>query len=208
LRRHYREVSKLNFEKGLLRKWTVDSIFAAARVHIAFINSAPSGTRGYVGSVEKSLRYLISWISAYYPAGKIKDHSVRDALNGLTVLGIEAFELGLVEAAKQCTDTLAALAKSAIESGERYSLGDAHVRIEIMARAADAIGQTTLAQEFRSHLTLPAALPVQDRQSYFDAKQNRMDHFERELREAGRRTSYMFDDPVERLYAFLSERSN
>jgi hypothetical protein len=205
VRHHYRELSKLDFGNGLLRKWIVDSIFASARVHLAVVKAAPEGARGYTKSVERSMRNLLSWVSAFYPPGSAARHHFRDALNGLAAFGIRSLDEGLLEVAEQCVRTLSTMSTSAINSGEPYSVGDTHVGIEIIARAADAVGEDELAKKFRNELALPPTLPTNERQTYLEAKENRMGHFERALRDAGRRT-YMRDDPVEELHSLLAER--
>ena len=64
---HYRELSKTDFENTLLRKWVVDSLMAAARVHWALLTQPPVGTEDHIDDVDESLRWLVSWVPSFFP---------------------------------------------------------------------------------------------------------------------------------------------
>jgi hypothetical protein len=67
VRGFYRELSKTDFENTLLQKWVIDSLMAAARVHWAIVVSPLAGTEAHIDDVDESLRWLVSWVSAYFP---------------------------------------------------------------------------------------------------------------------------------------------
>src|SRR5258707_14218324 len=62
VRHHYRELSNTDFENTLARKWVVDSLMAAARVHWALLMQPPAGTEDHIDDVDQSLRWLVSWV--------------------------------------------------------------------------------------------------------------------------------------------------
>jgi hypothetical protein len=67
VRHHYRELSKTDFENTLLRKWVVDSLMGAARVHWALLMQPPAGTEDHIDDVDQSLRWLVSWVPSFFP---------------------------------------------------------------------------------------------------------------------------------------------
>jgi hypothetical protein len=68
VRHHYAELSRTDFENTLARKWVVDSMIAAARVHWALLLRPPVGTEDHIDDIDQSLRSLISWIPGFFPA--------------------------------------------------------------------------------------------------------------------------------------------
>src|SRR5262249_51514854 len=133
VRNHYRELSKTDFQDALLRKWVVDSLMAAARVHWALLMQPPAGTEGHIDEVDQSLRWLVSWVPAFFPerTQPYKFH-ITEAADSLASLGINLLELDRSETAQSCASAIAGLAtNSAALRPEPYALADLHERLEI-----------------------------------------------------------------------------
>src|SRR6266516_1954610 len=143
VRYHYAKLSENDFGKTLLRKWVVDSLVAVARVHCALLIQPQAGTEAHLDDVDQSLRRLISWVPQYFPErGSPNEFHRIEAANSLTCLGISLLEHDRIETAESCASAVARLAaNSAAVQPEPYVLADVHERLEILARAAAALGK-------------------------------------------------------------------
>ena len=151
IRHYYRQLSEIDFENTLLRKWVVELLMAVARVHWALVVRPPEGTEGHIYDVDESLRWLISWIPAFFPErDQPYAFEATDAANSLACLGINLLKHDRTESAQACASAIASLAtKSAAVRPEPYALADLHERLEILARAAEALGQAQEAVAIR-----------------------------------------------------------
>jgi hypothetical protein len=178
VRRHYAELSKIDFKETLFRKWAVDSLIAAARVHWALLIRPPAGTEDHVDDVDQSLRWLISWIPRYFPEqGSPRNfHHQTEAANSLACLGIRLLKHDRIEAAQSCASAIAGLASNSVAvRPEPYALADLHERLEILARAADALGKAQAAVSIRGMIQRPATISDGDWPHFLEARQTRMD---------------------------------
>ena len=205
VRNHYRELSKTDFQDTLLRKWVVDSLMAAARVHWALLMQPPTGTEGHIDDVDQSLRWLVSWVPAFFPERtQPYGFHITEAADSLASLGINLLELDRSETAQGCASAIAGLAtNSAALRPESYALADLHERLEILARAADALGKAQAAVTIREMIQKPATVSDADWPHFMKARQTRLWQLDRSLQEPRRNRYGPRDDPIFALQRIL-----
>jgi hypothetical protein len=205
VRSFYRELSKTDFENTLLQKWVIDSLMAAARVHWAIVVSPPTGTEAYIDDVDESLRWLVSWVSAFFPEReKPYGYHLSEAADSLACLGISLIEHNRIESAEGCASTIERITTNiAALKPEPYAIADLHARLETIARAADALGKAPVAVTIRGMIQRPATVSDADWPRFLEARRNRIDQLDRSLRD--RRNPYgLRDDPVSELQRILN----
>jgi hypothetical protein len=205
VRHHYRELSNTDFENALARKWVVDSLMAAARVHWALLMQPPAGTEDHIADVDQGLRWLVSWVPAFFRE-QTQPHGfhIIEASDSLACLGISLLEHDRIETAQACASAIAGLAtNSAALRPEPYALADLHERLEVLARAADALGKAQAAVAIRAMIQRPATVSDADWPHFLEARQTRLRQLDRSIRE--RRNRYgLRDDPVAELQRILN----
>jgi hypothetical protein len=204
IRHFYRQLSETDFEDTLLRKWVVESPMAAARVHWALVVQPVEGTEGHVDDVDEGLRWLISWVPSFFPA---RDQSygfqAKEAANSLTCLGISLLEHDRTESALACASAVESLAtRSAAVRPEPYDLADLHERLEILARAAEALERVQEATTIRDMIQKPATVAEADWPHFLEARRTRYRQLDRNLEER-RRPYGVGDDPIWELQRIL-----
>ena len=153
---HYREVAqKVAFEGVLLEKWTVDSLLRAARVHINLLDNPPQErsvssaplTSAFVDlSVRQGSSSAKRLTFPYYHA--------NDACAELTCIGMGLLQRRRFELAVACGGAIRAIARKSVEATNpasnygAYGFADCAVKLEILARAAEAFDQPQLASTF------------------------------------------------------------
>jgi hypothetical protein len=205
IRHHYRELSEIDFENTLLRKWVVDSLMAAARVHSGLLTQPPAGTEDHIDDVDQSLRGLVSWVPSFFPE-QTQPHGfhINEAADSLACLGISLLEHDRNESARGCASAIAGLAtNSAAKRPEPYAIADLHERLEVLARAADALGKAQLATAIRAMIQRPATVGDADWPDFLEARETRLRQLDQGLRE--RRNPYgLRYDPVYELQRILN----
>jgi hypothetical protein len=210
VRNHYRELSKTDFQDTLLRKRVVDSLMAAARVHLALLMQPPAGTEGHIDDVDQSLRWLVSWVPAFFPerTRPYRFH-ITEAADSLASLGIKLLELDRSETAQSCASAIAGLAtNSAALRPEAYALADLHKRLEILARAADALGKAQAAVTIREMIQQPATVSDADWPHFMEARQTRLRQLDKSLGEPRRNRYGPRDDPILALQRIMEEQDS
>jgi hypothetical protein len=205
VRHHYRELSKTNFENTLAQKWVVESLMAAARVHWGLMMQPPAGTEGHIGEVDGALRWLISWLPGFFPEqNQPPRFHITEAADSLACLGISLLEHDRIETAEACASAIAALAtNTAAQHPEPYILADLHERLEILARAAEALGKGPAAIRIRAMIRRPATVNDADWPRYLEARENRLWQLDRSLQERRDRYAAIRDDPIFELQRVL-----
>jgi len=206
VRHHYRELSKTGFENTFLRKWVVDSLIASARVHWGLLMQPPPGTERHIDDVDESLRALISWVPAFFPE-QAQSHGfhITEAADSLARLGISLLEHDRTESAQGCASAIADLAtNSAKLRPEPFALADLHERLEVLARAADALGKAQAAVDIRAMIQRPATVTDADWPHFLEARQTRLWQLDRSLQEWRRNRYGPRDDAVAELQRLLS----
>ena len=204
VRHFYQELSQTDFENQLLRKWIVDSMLAAARVHWGLLVRPPEGTEHHIDEVDKSLRWLVSWVPAFFPEKTTphKFHSV-EAADTLACLGISLLEQDRIETANACVAAIAGLAMNSVGcQPDPYFFADLQERIEVLARASDALGKSEVATAIRGKIERPVTIGDDAWPDFLEARQTRWCQLDDSLEE---RRRYGFrDDPVAELQRILN----
>ena len=205
IRQFYRQLSEIDFQNTLLRKWVIESLMAVARVHWALIVQPPEETEPHIDDVDESLRSLISWVPAFFPERDQRyGFQATEAANSLACLGISLLEHDRIESARACASAIASLAtRSVAVRPEPYALADLHERLEILARAADTLGQAQEATTIRDMIQRPAAVAEADWPRFSEARQTRYRQLDRDLGER-RRPYGVGDDPIFELQRVLA----
>jgi len=205
VRHHYRELAQTDFEGTLLRKCVVDSLMAAARVHWTLLVQPPAGTENNVDDVDQSLRSLVSWVPSFFPE-QTQPHRfhINEAADSLACLGISLLEHDRIGAARDCASAIAGLAiNSAALRPEPFAIANLHQRLEVLARAADALGKTQAAADIRAMIQRPATVADSDWPHFVAARQNRLHDLNRSLQER-RNPHRLRDDPISELQRILN----
>jgi hypothetical protein len=197
IRDFYRHLSQIDFENTLLRKWIIESLMAAARVHWALIVQPPEGTEEHVDDVDKSLRWLISWVPAFFPERKEPYRfQATEAANSLTCLGLSLLQHNRIESGIACATALASLSKTSIGiPPEPYALADLHQRLEILARGSETLGLAETTVKIRELVQLPKSVDDTNQPHFLEARETRYSQLDRNLRER-RRPYGVGDDPI------------
>jgi hypothetical protein len=213
VRHHYRELSKTDFENTLLRKWVVESLMAAARVHWALLMQPPAGTEGHADEVDKSLRWLVSWVPSFFPE-RTQPYGfyITEAADSLACLGISLLEYDRIESAQACASAIAGLAtnSAALRPPEPYALADLHERLEVLARAADALGKAQAGVTIRELIQRPATVGTADWPHFLEARRTRLRQLDESLQDWSRGRYRVRDDPIfelQRIMGALSQHT-
>jgi hypothetical protein len=194
---HYRNVAEhVLFESGQLHHWIVETIFKCVEVYLSLIDNPPEGAAVFLETVEGGLRSFI-YVHAHFfqeKKGFPYNHS-RDACGNLAVLGMILIQRQRLELAEVCGEVINAIARGAAaaenQNGYRaFGFADCMVKLEELARAADALGHAPLATSCRARCSRPPDISEQDWPEYAEAIVNRTRHMERELAERGREIEF------------------
>jgi hypothetical protein len=102
-----------------------------------------------------------------------------------------------IESARACAFAISGLvANTAAQHPEAYIIADLHERLEMLARAADALGRAPVAINIRAMIQQPATVNDADWPQYLAARQNRLRELDRELQDRHGRYRGIRDDPV------------
>ncbi len=164
LRDHYRELSGIDFKGTVLLHWVLDSLVTCCRVHIAALANPPEGAQNFLGGVEESLEWMAQGLGFFFRAGGSMAHS-DVATGGLAKLGMELLRFAHIGPALVCGEVISRIASNCALSAPRsYDVADHLRNLEILARAADALGQNGIPDQFRRLMAAakPDALPEDD----------------------------------------------
>jgi death-on-curing family protein len=205
VRNHYLELSTTDFENTLARKWVVESLIMVAWVHWTLLMQPPAGSENHLDGVEESLRSLISLVPSLFPE-TTEPHRFHatEAADSLACLGISMLEHGWIKTAQSCASIIGALAiNSAALRPDPYVLADLHQRLEVLARAAVALGRLQAAIDIRAVIQRPATVSDDHWPHFLEARQTRLSQLDRSLRER-QRPSRLRDDPIWELQRLLN----
>jgi hypothetical protein len=205
LSEHYREMSGIGYDRTLLIKWILDSMTDICRVHVRLIVEPPAGTERYIGGVEESLRNLI-WTYIFFFRREHFNHHAEDASNGLANVGMELLRVGKLELARGCGMTIAAIATncSLADFRGRAIVADHLRNLEILARAAEALGQKEARDQFRAMIVKPPTLDDDAWNRHMEDFGFRLGHLEDEL-DRFRWDDGLHDDPISLLRRICAE---
>ena len=188
---HYREVAEgANFKGGLLEKWTVDFVISCAEVHIYLLTNIPVGADAFIDTVAERLRWFIFAVAAFFREKKdFPYHNARDACARLAIVGMSLLQCACPELAEACGEVISAIASRNAEAENHhrtYGFADCMVKLEQLARAADALGYIATAVACRARYARPESISEENWPEFVDAVKNRTRHMERDLRERPR----------------------
>jgi hypothetical protein len=127
-----------------------------------------------------------------------------DAADGLACLGISLLELDRIETAQGCAKAIARLAtNSAALHPEPFTLADVQKRLEILARAADALGKAQAAASIRALIQKPDTVSDAEWPHYLQARETRLSRLDERLGDWPHRSGTFRDDPVAELQRVL-----
>jgi hypothetical protein len=191
---HYREVAdKVAFGGVLLEKWVVSSLINAAEVHIHLLDNPPTGGERFLDTVDDRLRWFLHAPAFFFreQTDFPYDHA-SEACGDLAVLGMALLLRERLKSAQACGEAIRAIAHNAANAENSrsytrpYGFADCVVKIELLARAADALGWPAVAATFRAHGARPEGIPDEKWPGYIEAVVTRTRQMERELRERDR----------------------
>jgi hypothetical protein len=202
---HYREVAEFDFQNALLMKWVIDSVILCAKVHIALLANPPVGSKGFTHTVDDRLRWFIYAPTFFFnQKAKFPSHHAHDACGALAVLGMVLLEREWLESAKACGIAIGHIAQScAASQAPQYALADLHQKLEILARASDALGYEPLAAQYRALIAKPPAMAEALWAENMDQLSTRIDQLDEELEQYRRRPT-LRDDPIDMLRDILA----
>jgi hypothetical protein len=123
----------------------------------------------------------------------------------LACLGISLLEHDRIETAQGSASAIAGLAtNSAALRPEPYAIADLHERLEVLARAAHALGKVQAAVAIREMIQMPATVSDADCPHFLEALQSRLRRLDRSLQEWRLDRYGPGDDPVAELQRILN----
>jgi hypothetical protein len=191
---HYRKVAgSVNFEGVLLEKWTVESLLQAARVHINLLDNPLEGGEGFLNTVDECLQRLICAAAFFFKeTSDFPYHHASEVCDELACIGMGLLQRQRFKAATSCGEAIhsiarksAAATRSASSYGP-YGFADCAVKLEILARAAEALDVQHLASIFRELGSYPENITEGVRLELTEAVDRRSRQMENKLRESGR----------------------
>jgi hypothetical protein len=210
---HYREVAgNVNFEGVLLEKWTVESLLQAARVHIHLLDNPLAGVERFLNTVDECLQRLICAAAFFFSeTSDFPYHHASEICDELACIGMGLLQRQRFEAATACGEAIHSIARKSAgatrsaSSYGAYGFADCVVKLEILARAAEALDNPPLASTFREHGSYPENIPEGVRQEFSEAV-GRSRQMEKKLRERGREFR-LRDSSVDLLREILQHRA-
>jgi hypothetical protein len=211
---HYREVAgNVNFEGVLLEKWTVESLLQAARVHIHLLDNPLAGVERFLNTVDECLQRLICAAAFFFSeTSDFPYHHASEICDELACIGMGLLQRQRFEAATACGEAIHSIARKSAgatrsaSSYGAYGFADCVVKLEILARAAEALDNPPLASTFREHGSYPENIPEGVRQEFSEAVGTRSRQMEKKLRERGREFR-LRDSSVDLLREILQHRA-
>jgi hypothetical protein len=204
---HYRQLAKTDFKNTLLLKWVIDSIVTCAKVHIALMDNPPAGGELVTDEIDGRMQWYIHAIAFFYREQvPLPPHS-DDAAGGLAILGMMLLTRDRLASAKACGEVIGRIAANCAVSQPRpYDPADLYEKLEILARAAEALGHAHAASEFRALKAKPPAMTDDDWQIQRRETGTRLRQLDEALRRFDPRDT-LPDDPVAMLRAVMARRA-
>ena len=213
---HYREVAdKVAFGGVLLEKWVVSSLITAAEVHVHLLDNPPTGGEPFLDTVDDRLQWFLHAPAFFFrEQTDFPYHHAEEACGDLAVLGMALLQREWrLKSAEACGEAIRSIAHSSAKAENPtsytrpYGFADCVVKLELLARAADALGWPAVAATFRAHGARPEGIPDEKWPEYVKAVATRTRQMERDLR--GRDRGYgLRSDPVAVLRDILTQNGH
>jgi hypothetical protein len=205
---HFRDLSRTNFRNTLLRKWIVDTIVTVANVHLSLLIEPPEGSEAHLEDVENRLKWIVYSVPPFFPDNQapFHYHHAQDACGALAILGMNLLRSGRTEAGQSCGTAIASIAAhGATSNPEPYGFADLQEKIELLARAADALRSPQSAEVFRTMIKRPPNVSDADWPHFLEARRTRTRQLEERLDEIERYPRGLPDDPIPLLRQILAQ---
>jgi hypothetical protein len=140
-------------------------IIAVARVHMSLLTHPPEGSEDHLGNINGRLQSVVYLVPFIFPETRdgFNYHHAEDACGASAILGMQLLENGKVEVALACGSAIANIAANAAASRpEPYGLAALQEKIEVLARASDALGEAGAAAAFRAMVQRPPSVSDAD----------------------------------------------
>jgi hypothetical protein len=195
---HLRDVAdKVKFDGVLLQKWILDSIIAAAGIHVHLLANPPAGGDRFLDTVDNRLQWFIYTPSWFFREAPFHSQYATEVAGGLAILGMKLLKLGRMEAAQACAKEIAAIGRQACEAatGNAWHAADVLVQLEQLARAGEALNYGLFAEMARKAVARPDGIADDALPRYQEAITTRVRQLDERLQERGRHHS-MPNDPT------------
>jgi hypothetical protein len=185
----------------MLERWVVESALDCADVHAHLLEQPPPGGEGFLDKVEHRLTWFIHLPSHFFH--ETPSHNEEDAAARLCILGIRLLRLNRPEGTTQCAKAIGSMGRTGagLAKAKPYFVADILVKLEQLARAAEALGYSGLAQKIREierRDEIEAKLP-----GYTAAILGRIEYLDEILAEHSSRDFLLRHDPVPLLREIL-----
>jgi len=198
---HYRSIAKINFRSSLLRKWVINSIFSCIDVHTALLDNTKDAER-FHDEVSVQITWFVHAIGFFF-AEKDTSHDVNDTAKNLSILGMKFLNRGRAELAMHCAEVISYLiSKYAASDAKQFTFADIWTNLEILSRAADALGFSDVKDKCRAMMVRPKNIPDQEWVHFDEAIRIRTEQLEENLEKVGRDYG-LRDDPISMLGKIL-----
>jgi hypothetical protein len=160
--RHFRDISEaVDFQGTLLQKWMFDSIMMLATIHIEILTTPPEGVGEHIESVDEQLRWIIGCPQFFFDQNRSFHPRFSEELSArLAASAIKLLRLERVESASACVRTIQSTLARALsnEPENMWNAADIAQHLEVVARAAVALGRQGIADESRVIASTPAGV--------------------------------------------------
>ena len=177
------------------------------QVHLSLLSNPPAGAENHLDDIDNRMRWLIYTVPSFFPEGQnpFPSHHADDACGALAILGMNLLEMNRNRAAQDCGTAITAIAAHGTTlNPEPYSLADLQEKLEILARAAAALGHAQAATEFRAMIQRPPNISDANWPHFVEARQTRIRQLDEHLEEIERHGMNMPDDPIPLLRRILA----
>jgi hypothetical protein len=168
----------------------------------------PEGSEDHLDDVDNRIQWVIHSVPPFFPENQppFHYHHAQDACGGLAILGMQLLQHNRRAAALSCGTAIAAVAENgAARTRDAYGLADIQVKIEMLARAAEALGDADAATAYREMIQRPPEISDADWSYFMEARGTRIHQLDRRLREIERYPRGLPSAPVPLLRRILEQ---
>jgi len=178
------------------------------QVHLSLLTHPPEGSEGHVDDVDNRIQWVVHSVPPFFPESQapFHYHHAQDACGGLAILGMQLLQHNRRAAALSCGTAIAAIAANgAATTRAAYGLADIQEKIEMLARAAEALGGADAATAYREMIQRPPGISDADWAYFLEARRTRIRQLDDRLGEIERYPRGLPDDPVPLLRRILAQ---
>jgi hypothetical protein len=207
---HYREIgAKIKFNGVLLQKWVLESITDSILLLVGVVKEPPPEGEEHLKSLDDQIKGLVYVCAFYFAKDSQSVRYVTETCDALADIGMRLLELGRTEPAGACVDIIAKIATYFCRDPDAlWPVVQMTVSLEIVARAAEALGYFEVVQRSRTAMKVrdtrnkPKA-SIDDVRRYQSAMASRMRQLDARLAKSDDRFP-MRKDPIPTLLRILA----